>query len=482
MKKKTSRILVVLLLVCFVSAPFASAQYTDGITVLGGLGGISRAALEEMLDLVACKCTGGGGCECGGGGGGPCDCLCSCVKCAFLLAHPYGSVYMATDPALSTDTAMAAKFGGAWEAWGQGRVPLGMGSSGNTIGAAYTTPNYTTLGERGGYHTHTLIVSEMPSHSHTFDRPSWLSVENLNNGTYYSPRGYTTSNAYTGTTNSTGGNGAHNNVQPYVTCYMWRRADANPVPFVCPDAPCPSCCACGGGGASTGGACGCDLSGYALATDLPDMGLYYTKSEIDGAGFLTAADLNGYLTSVTTSGAGNPITATNTSGVVDLTFDTLGVGLGGTGQTSIAANQVLVGNGSGGFDKQTLPGSVAAIPASDANIATNATVNYVAQHTMIVPDYSYSGSNLITASGGTFTVTQAGFIQANTFGATTTLYEVQIGTSLASMKRMDSQNNGGGNSYVTGAGGIFPVSAGDIVRIYGQNITCYFYPAKAVTF
>ena len=39
---------------------------------------------------------------------------------------PVGSIYMTTNPALSTADDMEAHFGGKWLAWGQGRVPVGV--------------------------------------------------------------------------------------------------------------------------------------------------------------------------------------------------------------------------------------------------------------------------------------------------------------------------------------------------------------------
>lgn len=39
---------------------------------------------------------------------------------------PVGSIYMTDDPALSTVPLMNAHFGGTWEVWGEGRVPVGV--------------------------------------------------------------------------------------------------------------------------------------------------------------------------------------------------------------------------------------------------------------------------------------------------------------------------------------------------------------------
>lgn len=81
----------------------------------------------------------------------------------------------------------------------QGNVPVGIGGSG-----------VTNLADTGGEQTHTLIVSEIPAHTHT------QSVDN--SGVNGISRVYGTDAAESGslTSSSTGGDGAHQNMQPYV--------------------------------------------------------------------------------------------------------------------------------------------------------------------------------------------------------------------------------------------------------------------------
>ena len=63
----------------------------------------------------------------------------------------------------------------------------------------------------------------MPSHSHsakvTIDVNTVAAMyrSNVVGG------GGVWSNADTNQINATGGDGAHNNLQPYITCYMWKR-------------------------------------------------------------------------------------------------------------------------------------------------------------------------------------------------------------------------------------------------------------------
>jgi microcystin-dependent protein len=84
----------------------------------------------------------------------------------------------------------------------KGRVPVGLDS---------TQTEFDTRGETGGAKTHTLTTAEMPSHQHTFSR--------ANEGPF---AGIIGSNGHGGTiqetlsTSATGGDGAHNNLQPYL--------------------------------------------------------------------------------------------------------------------------------------------------------------------------------------------------------------------------------------------------------------------------
>lgn len=80
-----------------------------------------------------------------------------------------------------------------------GRVPVGAGS-----GSGLTTR---ALGDSSGEQTHQLIASEMPAHTHTVV----MSTGGLGNGggtNVRQPSGSTT-------TSSAGGDGFHNNMQPY---------------------------------------------------------------------------------------------------------------------------------------------------------------------------------------------------------------------------------------------------------------------------
>lgn len=113
-----------------------------------------------------------------------------------------------------------------------GRVLLAQGS------ADWGTYN---AGDTGGEATHTLTTNEMPSHNHSTSTNS--AGEHTHGITCYRRNGadngvswfeskedattfYTQSSGshtHTVTVNSTGGGAGHNNMQPYIAVYMWKR-------------------------------------------------------------------------------------------------------------------------------------------------------------------------------------------------------------------------------------------------------------------
>lgn len=129
--------------------------------------------------------------------------------------YPVGSIYMSAT--LSTAAAVEAALGGTWIAWGAGRVPVGVDTSQTEFDAAEET---------GGEKEHTLIVNEMPSHGHEISR--YNNTEGFSTA-YGNPcSGWCLRSNLTGgqndiLTTSKGGGLAHNNLQPYITCYMYKR-------------------------------------------------------------------------------------------------------------------------------------------------------------------------------------------------------------------------------------------------------------------
>lgn len=125
------------------------------------------------------------------------------------------NIYRVGDIILTTNsTNPKYDYGGTWELWGAGRVPVGVDTSQN---------EFSQIEKTGGEKTHTLTVNEMPSHSHdqVYVKSSSTPLD------LAGVSGYNSMNSGIGTnTNSvetTGGDQAHNNLQPYITCYMWKK-------------------------------------------------------------------------------------------------------------------------------------------------------------------------------------------------------------------------------------------------------------------
>jgi hypothetical protein len=132
------------------------------------------------------------------------------------LVHPVGSLYVST---ISTNP--GTLFGrGTWTAFGAGRVMVGI-DAGQT--------EFDVVEETGGAKTHTLLTTEIPAHNH-LERGTTTSTGNFEGlvrdtsagGTGGSPSNVGNCSAGFETAN-TGGGGAHNNVQPYIVVYMWKR-------------------------------------------------------------------------------------------------------------------------------------------------------------------------------------------------------------------------------------------------------------------
>ena len=126
----------------------------------------------------------------------------------FDMMYPVGSIYMSAS--LSTADAVNAALPGTWQAWGSGRVPVGVDAS---------ETEFNTVEKTGGEKTHKLTIAEMPSHNHKLIPQNWSNGGSEGHCTYWGQ--YKAGEALN--TQDTGGNGAHNNLQPYITCYMYKR-------------------------------------------------------------------------------------------------------------------------------------------------------------------------------------------------------------------------------------------------------------------
>ena len=154
------------------------------------------------------------------------------------LIFPVGSIRMTVSAANES-----AFLGGTWVRWGAGRVPVGVNTS---------DTNFNSVEKTGGASTHALATAELPSHNHSFSGSATVNANGAHahqassgsykvgsgsGSTYYymtnsgSTSGQTTGSGgshdhtatVSGSVGSTGSGSAHNNLQPYITCYFWKR-------------------------------------------------------------------------------------------------------------------------------------------------------------------------------------------------------------------------------------------------------------------
>lgn len=183
------------------------------------------------------------------------------VKQYILASHPVGSIEINI-----SGTNPSTYLGGTWVAWGSGQVPVGVKTTDTdfatvekTGGSKTASTSYTPAGKNtgGSVGNHTLTTSEIPSHNHAmktrYDDYNWDngygSVQGVKRAGAWAAILSDWSTEYGGgydfeknwPVTDTGGSGAHNHgftnptftgtaatitestVQPYITCYMWKR-------------------------------------------------------------------------------------------------------------------------------------------------------------------------------------------------------------------------------------------------------------------
>lgn len=154
------------------------------------------------------------------------------VTAALQAVYPVGSIYV---NATSSSNPSSLLGFGTWEAFGAGRVMVGL----NASDAAFDTAE-----ETGGSkdaiavaHTHTGTTVSEGDHAHTLT--SYYKIDtghwHDNANTFASnPSAYQGSNTFTGTnttgahthtftTESSGSSGTNANLQPYIVVRMWKR-------------------------------------------------------------------------------------------------------------------------------------------------------------------------------------------------------------------------------------------------------------------
>ena len=137
------------------------------------------------------------------------------IKSFLDAVYPVGSIYMSVK-----STNPGTLFGGTWVAIAQGRCLVGVNTSDND----FKTPEKT-----GGEKTHTLTVSEMPSHNHFgYDSSDGFALHCINHawGDYVVlPKGAEGEVYNYQYPTMRGDDQPHNNLQPYFCVYMFKRTN-----------------------------------------------------------------------------------------------------------------------------------------------------------------------------------------------------------------------------------------------------------------
>ena len=138
--------------------------------------------------------------------------------------YPVGSIYISIN-----STNPGTIFGGTWTSFGAGRVLVGVDPE---------DEDFNTAGNTGGEKEHTLTQGELPKTTGSMTMRQW--TKTVGGSATFSHSGII-SKSYVSVSNvplgadsgtqkqadlltiSFGNDEAHNNLQPYITCYMWLR-------------------------------------------------------------------------------------------------------------------------------------------------------------------------------------------------------------------------------------------------------------------
>lgn len=122
------------------------------------------------------------------------------------ILYPVGTIYTSVSNANPGLT-----MGGTWELFGAGKTLVGVDT---------TDSDFNASGKTGGEKTHTLTINEMPSHNHNKLKLRWSTASGAN--AVYGSNG-TGNGSDRDSESNEGGGLPHNNLQPYICVYFWKR-------------------------------------------------------------------------------------------------------------------------------------------------------------------------------------------------------------------------------------------------------------------
>ena len=152
------------------------------------------------------------------------------------IIYPVGSIYLST-----ANTNPNVLFGvGTWVAWGTGRVPVGVDTSSNTFNTvektggtanssvilhnhSATSTSSSTIAITDPGHLHSATVGIVVSATAGVVDIRGCSMQTINTSSATTGISATATTTTDTTVDSTGVAGTNLNLQPYITCYMWKR-------------------------------------------------------------------------------------------------------------------------------------------------------------------------------------------------------------------------------------------------------------------
>lgn len=127
-----------------------------------------------------------------------------------ILPYPYYPIGRIILTMSSADNPNSIYRGQTWKLIAKGRTLVGIDEN---------DPDFNEINKIGGEKSHQLTIEEMPNHDHKLTHPVVGGTGNVNGYQW----GLNMHNWGEMATQKVGGNNPHNNMPPYITCYIWQR-------------------------------------------------------------------------------------------------------------------------------------------------------------------------------------------------------------------------------------------------------------------